>query len=515
MKTFLCGIFCTIRSILYPGTRICIASGKRGQAQEVIDKILDILMPKSPYLRNEIAKYNKSTLDYSITFKNGSKITVVTAGESGRHNRANILICDEFRIIPKAIIDTILRKFLTAPRQPGYLSKPEYSHLKEQNKELYFSSAYFKKHWAWDKVNTYAENLLDDSKKYFICALPYQLALKEDLLDPISVANEMSESDFNEISWLMEMGCEFWGESEDAFFNYESLTESRMVSKAFYPSWVANKVNMTQVKPPIKKDGELRLLCADIAVMPSKKHKNDATTIDILQLIPTKNGQYIRNLVYSVNIEGEHSGVQALEIRRLYDDFECDYIVMDANGVGTGIYDYLVSDLVDPNNGEMYPALTCKNDEVMASRYQGSSKNPPKVIYSVKASAEFNSVCAQQLKDNISRKKTRLLISEFDADIDFKKSKAFKDLDEDQKAELLKPFIQTTLTINEIVNLEYEIVNNKIKISEKGTSRKDRYSALAYGNYIASELEREIIKKKSMQSSFQKREFVFRKPKLK
>lgn len=288
-----------------------------------------------------------------------------------------------------------------------------------------------------------------------------------------------------------------------------------MVSKAFYPSWVANKVNMTQVKPPIKKDGELRLLCADIAVMPSKKHKNDATTIDILQLIPTKNGQYIRNLVYSVNIEGEHSGVQALEIRRLYDDFECDYIVMDANGVGTGIYDYLVSDLVDPNNGEMYPALTCKNDEVMASRYQGSSKNPPKVIYSVKASAEFNSVCAQQLKDNISRKKTRLLISEFDADIDFKKSKAFKDLDEDQKAELLKPFIQTTLTINEIVNLEYEIVNNKIKISEKGTSRKDRYSALAYGNYIASELEREIIKKKSMQSSFQKREFVFRKPKLK
>ena len=324
----------------------------------------------------------------------------------------------------------------------------------------------------------------------------------------------MSESDFNEISWLMEMGCEFWGESEDAFFNYESLLDTRLIHNAFYPSRVADSIGIASLKTPIKKDGEIRLVCADIAVMPSKKNKNDATTIDILQLLPTKNGQYVRNLVYSVNIEGMHSGVQALEIRRLYEDFECDYIVMDTNGVGNGCYDYLVSDIVDPDTGEIYPALTCKNDEIMASKYQGSSKNPPKVIYSIKATAEFNSVCAQQLKDNINRKKTKLLITEFDADMEFKKSKAFKALNEEQKAELLKPYIQTTLTINEIVNLEYEIVNNKIRISEKGSNRKDRYSALAYGNYIASELEREFVKKKNMQSCYQKKDFIFRKPKL-
>ena len=77
---------------MYPSTRICVASGKRNQAQEIVDKIVEILIPRSPYLRNEIAKFNKGGLDYSITFKNGSRIVVVTAGESGRHNRANILI---------------------------------------------------------------------------------------------------------------------------------------------------------------------------------------------------------------------------------------------------------------------------------------------------------------------------------------------------------------------------------------------------------------------------------------
>lgn len=514
MKSFLCSIFCTIRCILYPGTRICVASAKRGQAQEIIDKIVEILIPQSPYLRNEIEKYNRGGLDYSVTFKNGSRIVVVTAGETGRHNRANILICDEYRMIPKNVIDTILTNFLTAPRSPGYLSNPKYEHLREENKELYFSSAYFKKHWAWDKVNAYAENLLDNTKKYFICALPYQLAIKENLLSPISVANKMSESDFNEIAWYMEMGCQFWGESEDAFFDYESLTEARMVHNAFYPSRIADNIGIAAMKAPIKKDGEIRLVCADIAVMPSKKNKNDATAIHVLQLVPTKNGQYIRNLVYSINIEGAHSGVQALEIRRLYEDFECDYIVMDTNGVGNGVFDYLVADMVDPDSGEMYPALTCKNNDEMASKYKGTSKNPVKAIYSVKATGELNSIYAQQLKDNISRKKTRLLITEFEADNEFKKHKVYKNLTEEQKAEILKPYIQTTLAINEIVNLEYEVVNNKIKISEKGSNRKDRYSALAYGNYIASELEREVIKKKNMQSAYQKKDFVFRKPKL-
>lgn len=513
-KSFLCSIFCVIRCILYPGTKICIASSTRGQAQEIIDKIIEDLMPNSPLLRNEIKSKSTSYTDYSITFKNGSIIKVVTAGDSSRHNRANILVIDEFRMVPKHIVDTVLRKFLTAPRHPRYLDKPEYKHLKERNKEIYLSSAYFKKHWSWEKVQSFCTGLVDDKKEYFICGLPYQLAMKEDLLDWESVAEEMTEDDFNEISWSMEMGCLWFGESEDAFFSYESLTEARVVQNPFYPSWIVDRISNNNLKTPIKKDGEVRLVIADIAVMASKKHKNDATSIHILQLLPTKSGQYIRNLVYSTSMEGGHSELQALTIRRLYEDFQCDYIVIDANGVGNGVFDFLVKDLIDPDTGEIYPALSCKNDEAMADKYQGSSKAPVKAIYSIKATAEFNSICATQLKDNINRKKTRLLISEREADTVLKNYKGFKNLSQDLKAELLLPYIQTTLLINEIVNLEYDVTGNKVKIYEKGTNRKDRYSALAYGNYVATELEREITKKKKAQKK-EKANFNFRKPKIK
>lgn len=510
-KTYICAIFCCIRCILYPGTQICIASGSREQAAEIIEKIIIKLMPNAPLLRNEIADYKNNTSGAYIIFRDGSYIKTVTANDNSRHNRANILIVDEYRMVKKHILDTVLKKFLTSTRDAGYLKKSEYKHLKERNKELYLSSAYFKKHWAWEHVKTYCVNMLDDSKSYFICGLPYQLSVAEGLLLREDIEDEMSEAGFNSISFNMESGCLWYGESEDAYFSYDDLVFARKVKNAFYLSSTTDSLPFNSLNLPIKENGEIRLLTADIAVMASKKRKNDATSITVLQLIPTKNNQYIRNVVYLENFEGGHSETQAIRIRQIYDDLQCDYLVIDTNGVGNGVFDELVRDLTDPDTGETYPALTCKNDESMADRYKGSSQNPPKVIYSIKATPQFNSDCASLLKDNLKRGKLRLLMSEQEADIYFNSLKGFKSLSPEKKTELMLPYTQTSLTINEIVNLKYDVVGTKVRLSEKGNDRKDRYSSLAYGNYIACELERSITKKqkKSIRSNC---EFHYRKP---
>lgn len=182
-------------------TKICIASGTRGQSINILEKIKIELIPDSPYLDNEIARLMISNTSSFIDFKNGSSIKVVTASDSARSNRANILLVDEFRMVNKGTIETVLRRFLTAPRMPGYLHDKKYAHLKERNKEIYLSSAYFKSHWSFDKVKDYAKNMLDDTKKYFVCGLPYQLSIREGLLDSDAVADEMSEAGFNETKW--------------------------------------------------------------------------------------------------------------------------------------------------------------------------------------------------------------------------------------------------------------------------------------------------------------------------
>ena len=77
-------------------------------------------------------------------FRNGSYIKIVTAGESARGNRAHVLILDEFRLIDKDTIDTILRKFLSSPRTPVYSELSKEARNREKEKELkqtlYFSS---------------------------------------------------------------------------------------------------------------------------------------------------------------------------------------------------------------------------------------------------------------------------------------------------------------------------------------------------------------------------------------
>ena len=147
-KTWLTALFCVVRCILFPKTKICVASATRPQANEVLLKITDDFMKNygwgSDNLRREISYTAVGNNKAVIEFANGSWIRVVTASDSGRGARANILIVDEFRMVDLDTINTVLRRFLTAPRQPNYLNNPKYSHLLERNKELYMSSAWLK-----------------------------------------------------------------------------------------------------------------------------------------------------------------------------------------------------------------------------------------------------------------------------------------------------------------------------------------------------------------------------------
>lgn len=152
-KTFLTAVYCVVRCVLYPGTKICIAAGNRSQSINILEYIRDELMPNSPELRAEIKDGPITTAANAyVTFHNGSRIKVVTASDSSRGNRCNILVCDEFRMINENVITTVLRKFLTSRRHPKYVDKPEYQNMWERNKELYLSSAWFKEHWSYQVV---------------------------------------------------------------------------------------------------------------------------------------------------------------------------------------------------------------------------------------------------------------------------------------------------------------------------------------------------------------------------
>lgn len=484
-KTYLTALFCCVRCILFPGTKIVVSSGTLKQANEVLLKIQDDFMKQSSILRSEIEKCNIGQNDASIYFKNGSWIKTRTSSENSRSARANCIVVDEFRMVDETVINTVLRKFLTSPRQPKYLQKPEYAHMQERNKEIYMSSAYFKSSWAYRKAQSYTLNFFDDTKKYFICGLPYQVSVREGLLSRSQLEDEMSEADYNELVQQMEMECLWFGDTDGSLFKFDELTARRRLRKAFPPlSFCNDKITIPKLTSTSK-----RILSIDVALMQStKKKKNDASAIFINDLIQVNDTAYQSNFVYGETFEGLKTDELGMIVMKYFYEYQCTDLVLDTNGIGLGVYDFITKDQICQENGKRYQAMTCINDKDMAERCKVRDAN--KVVWSVKANANFNNEICVLLRNGIQNGKINFLIPEQDADSSLKETyKGYFKMSPTEQAKLKMSYIQTTFAVYELVKLDHEVKNGNIKVKEVEGMRKDRYSSIAYSYWCACQLE--------------------------
>ena len=484
-KTYLTALFCCVRCILFPGTKIVVSSGTLKQANEVLLKIQDDFMKQSSILRSEIEKCNIGQNDASIYFKNGSWIKTRTSSENSRSARANCIVVDEFRMVDETVINTVLRKFLTSPRQPKYLQKPEYAHMQERNKEIYMSSAYFKSSWAYRKAQSYTLNFFDDTKKYFICGLPYQVSVREGLLSRSQLEDEMSEADYNELVQQMEMECLWFGDTDGSLFKFDELTARRRLRKAFPPlSFCNDKITI----PKLTATGK-RILSIDVALMQStKKKKNDASAIFINDLIQVNDTAYQSNFVYGETFEGLKTDELGMIVMKYFYEYQCTDLVLDTNGIGLGVYDFITKDQICQENGKRYQAMTCINDKDMAERCKVRDAN--KVVWSVKANANFNNEICVLLRNGIQNGKINFLISEQDADSSLKETyKGYFKMSPTEQAKLKMSYVQTTFAVYELIKLDHEVKNGNIKVKEVEGMRKDRYSSIAYSYWCACQLE--------------------------
>lgn len=451
-------------------------------------KIQDEILPRSPILYSCIEKISVGQNDAYVIFKGGSWARTRTSTENSRSARANIIVVDEFRMVDKKILDSVIREFLKAPRHPAYLDKPEYAHLIERNKEIYLSSAYFKSSWAYKKVQTYVENFFSDKRKYFVCGLPYQLSIREGLLDRGQVEDQMSEADFNEISFYMEDECMWYGDTDGGLFKFDDLNRIRRIKHCLYPLEYYND------KYPIPKPPSIgrRIMSVDIALMgSSSKKKNDASSIYINDAIQMTNTSYQSNFIYGENFEGLTTDELGLVIMRYFYKYKCTDLVIDTNGVGLGAFDYIIKDHYDPDTGEVYGALNCCNNDEMASRCK--VPNAKKVVWSVKATADFNNQICVLLRNAINNGRINFLIPEQNADeVLAEDYKPYKKMSPTEQAHMKMPYAQVTMGVYELVKLKHYFKNNKIVVYEPSGCRKDRYSSIAYNYWCASQLELQL-----------------------
>ena len=488
-KSFLIAVYCCIRAILYPNSKILIASGTKGQARLIItQKIEKELQNMSPRLRKEIRKIQSSSNECVVYFHNGSYIEAIVSGDNARGYRGNLLIVDEFRMVSKDNINKVLRPFLNVVRQAPFMTKPEYRGYAEENKEIYLSSAWYKNHWSWDNLQSYLKGMMRD-KGYFVCGLPLGLNIEHGLITQTRVDQLKQEEDFDQIAFDMEYECLFFGESERAFYKLDDIQKGRRLTRAFYPKdnidYLTHK-KKSQV--PRRKSGEIRILGVDVAMMGGDG--NDNSIFTLARLLPSGD-EYDIQIPYMESLNGQHSERQAVRLKQLYEDFECDYVVMDTMGNGISLYDACAKVNYDKERDVEYEAWTAFNDEEMSKR--ALTENALPVIFSMKvASSKVNHEVATRLRDAFQRGKIQLLVNDLEARDELALIQEYQKANSERKAKMILPYIQTTSLVNELVNLEYEVRSGYIKVFEVGTNRKDRYSSLAYTVYYAKQLEAKL-----------------------
>lgn len=123
-----------------------------------------------------------------------------------------------------------------------------------------------------------------------------------------------------------------------------------------------------------------------------------------------------------------------------------------------------------------------------------------KVIWAIKASAQFNSDCAYLLREAFRSGRVRLLETEYDGEKLLGEIKGYNALSPVERTQLQMPYIHTTLLIDELTKLQHEESGGKIRVYERTGMRKDRYSSLSYNYYVATQLENKLNRRQNYNS---------------
>ena len=502
-KSFLTAVFACCMAILYPNSNIVIVCATKSQAMELINtKIEKELCGMSVMLRKEIKEFKSPQEEKIVFFKNGSTILATNASANRRGKRATILIVDEAVQVEKLILEKVCIPFLNNTPQYSYRKNPKWSTYSEyENKTIYLTSAWLKAHYFYQDY--FCKNIKDmiNGKPSFVISVPVATSLREGFMSEARVEDLRETMDA--VSFLMETEAVFFGENSNAFFKLDEIDKCRRITDAFYPpdstQWVAEKDKKVKSWEIPRVKDEIRILSADIALQAGKI--NDNSIYSLVRLIP--NGKtWKKELVCMESYNGLQAEFQALRLKQLFYDFGCDRMIIDAHGVGMTVFNELTKEIYDNERGITYPAWTSYNRDGDCDFGELDDDGAIALMYAMKASLDSNHEMAIKLKSDFLSEKFLLPDNEINIKELLGKTIGLASLSGEEQAKLLLPFTQTTLLVGELVNLDYDVLNGKIKIKEKNTARKDRYSSVAYANYLCEQIIEEKRKSEKKVDEF-------------
>jgi hypothetical protein len=312
----------------------------------------------------------------------------------------------------------------------------------------------------------------------------YETPVKEGLLDEDFVENLKLQGTYNDDSFDREYRSVWSGDAENAFFSAEKFDKCRVLNqpeKEFSGRSSKNAYYVIGVDVG-------RLGCSTEAI--------------VIKVTPQIQGADIKSIVALFPMEAEDFEEQAIRLKKLYYLYHAQSLVIDANGLGVGLVDFMTKTQIDPETGdELRPfgveGGTAENITEPYKKIRGSEVEED-AMYLIKANLPLNSEMHSYVQSQLINNKIKFLIDEQEAKAKLMQTMAGQQMDAQARNEYLKPFILTTILKEQMMNLVIKETdadaNIKLVQSSRGIN-KDKFSALEYGMYYVK-LQEELMRKK-------------------
>ena len=489
-KSFLSVMALMIRCILYPRANLFVTSGGKEQAAGILKDKVQEICTLIPAFDREIDRRRGKTLegkDYcKYVFKSGSTLDNIAARESSRGKRKHGGLVEECagvddRVLREVIIPTmaISRRCMDGSTQPGEtLNKSQ----------VFVTTAGYKGTFPYERLIGFLVRMVMQPDRCIVLGGTWRLPVEVGLQSKTFIRDQKEEGTFNEASFNREYESRWTGDVENAFFSSEYFDRSRILKQPEYEASGRSSRN------------QYYILSVDVG------RKGDDSVVCVFKVTPQPQGTSIKSLVNIYTFSDTHMGDQALLIKKLFYKYNARRLVIDGNGLGIGLLDYMVKPTIDPETNDTLPdfGIYGGTQEDAADYYKKYKTKDcqENSIYILKASAPINTEVHTNAQMNLSSGRVKMLIDERDAKAKLLNTKVGQMMKSEERSNYLKPFILTSILKEELMNLreENEGVNIILKRANKSI-KKDKVSSFEYGLYYIKLEEDSKKKKKSFNAS--------------
>ena len=489
-KSFLAVMILMIRCILYPRCKLFVTSGGKEQAAGIMKEKVKEICTLIPAFEKEIDWGRGKSMegkDYcKYVFKNGSYFDNIAARESSRGKRRHGGLIEECVGVDGTILSEVIIPTMNISRMcMDGTTQPDETLNKSQ---IYVTTAGWKNTYPYEKLIQLLVWQIVQPEKSFIMGGTYRIPILMKLLDKNFIKDLKMDGTFNESSFDREYESKWSGSVEDAFFSSEVFDRNRQLNQPEYEaSGRSSKL-------------AYYVLSADVG------RKGCDTVVCVFKVTPQPQGSAIKTLVNIYTLTDEHFEDQAIKLKKLFYKYNAQRLVIDANGLGIGLVDYMIKSQIDPDTADVFPDFGVYNDDELYYKKYRTSNTEQDALYLIKANAPLNTEAHTIARSNLSSGKVKFLIDERVAKQKLLNTKVGQNMKPEERAEYLKPFTLTSILKEEMLNLreENEGVNIILKQANRGI-RKDKFSAFEYGLYYIKEEEDSKKKRKK----FNVKDFMF------